>query len=435
MKQILYISFFLFLSFLLNSCKIKIIEDSNTPYSIFEKGSKKGVINTISKEILIPAKFGWIEKYISKYEYPSTNETFYFATYPNEDNSFYLKSFLYDSKGKLIYTFGVGESIKLFFYYKKRFYLITKTEILIEPIKQNEIGIKEYEGNLLLINENHAEIILTQCSLNNLGSKNIISFTFNNQKGYFDLNSRKKIIQNSDNFHSPMYVENRNEIWFKHYNKETGKTSNYFESVLDSTLNIKPNSVKNILMAYEKYYFTENEKGIQVNDFNGQTSPFTYPYLTPVKNRITYDDIHPNYDVLLDKLFVFSTQKEGTYKGIINIDGKIILPEKFTNISIRHIYYYTNPSDEFRVYFKENNLENFYYFTVRNDNPEDEYTLFNKEGLEIIKFKHGNNLRCSPEFDLMEKNQLRIKFHCSDSLKIYDLNTKKQIYSESKRKI
>lgn len=437
MKQILYISFFLFTCFLLNSCKMRYIVNSDTPYSIFLKGSKTGVINTANKQIIIPAKFGWIEKYHIKNDYASKDDLFYFATYPRENNSIYLRHFLYDSKGELIYTFGVGESIKSFFYHNKQLYLITKTEIFVDD-EYNRVVNKEFDGNLLLINEKKIKILLTQCSINHLG-KNMISFSSNNpfgynELGYFELNSQKKIILNSDDFYDRIYVENKNEIWMKSYNKIKRESSEYYENVLDSTLNVIPNPVKNAVVAHQNYFLTENEKGKQVTDYNGQTSPFTYPYLTPVKKYITYDDIHPIYNVLLDKLFVFSTHKEGTYKGIINIDGEIILPEKFTDITIRHLYYNTSPTDEFKVFLEENKLTKFYYYTIMNYDKENECTLFNQEGLEIIKFKHGKNISCSPEFDLMEKNRLQIKFHCTDSLKIYDLKTKKQIHSETNRR-
>jgi hypothetical protein len=434
MKQIIYISFFLFLTFLLNSCKIKIIENFTAPYSIFVKGSKKGVINTISKEVIIPAKFGWIEKYLSKDEYPSTNEIFYVTTYPTQNNSDYSRSFLYDSKGKLIYTFGVGESVKSFFYYNKQFYFITKTEIFTEPTNHNDIGIKEYEGHLLLINENQVEIILTQCSINHLGSKNIISFSIDNQKGFFDLNSRKKIIKNSLDFYVSMYVENRNEIWVRPYNKEERTISKYYETVLDSTLNIKPNPVKNAVDAFEKYFLTENNKeNIQITDFNGKTFPYEFPYLLPSCYINNYRDFEFHYKKRLDSLFIFSKQKDGKSIGIIDVDGKVILPPYFNEISLKEINYYTTPSPEFSKYIEDNKLLPFYYFAKRNENEYVEFALFNSDGTEIIKFKKPKYTICSPNFDLMERNKLQIKFHCTDSLDIYDLKTKKLIYSEKTR--
>jgi hypothetical protein len=437
MQRIYYISFLLFISFIFNSCKMRYFENFNTPYSIFKKGTKLGVINISNKQVIIPAKFGWIEEYYTKFDDPSSVELYYLATYPRENNSFfYLRNFLYNSNGKLIYTFGVGESIKTFFYYKKQLYLITKTLVLVND-KNEEFKRRELEGNLILIDENKTKILLNRHSIDHVGSKNIISFKninqFDDQQGFFDLNSKKIIILNSNDFNYSMNVENKNEVWFQKYKKEKGEYSKYYDIVLDSTLNIKPNPFKNVLTAYEKFFFTENEKGIEINDFEGKTSPFVYPFLMPVKNRIIYDDIHPDKYILLDKLFVFSSQKEGVIKGIIDIDGKIILPEKFINITIRHVYYNTTPSEQFRTYIKENNLEKFYYFTLRNSSQEDEYTLYNIEGIEIINFKHGKDMNCSPEFDLMEKNQLQIKFQCSDSLKIYDLKTKKQIASKSNR--
>lgn len=436
MKQIIYISFFLFLSFLLNSCKIKILEDLNAPYSIFEKGSKKGVINTISKEVIIPAKFGWIDRYFSKYEYPSTNEIFYVATYPNEDNFFYVKSFLYNSKGNLIYTFGVGESVKSFFYYNKQFYFITETKIIDESTINNEFGIKfkEKDGNLLLINNNHAEIILTQRSINHFGSKNIISFTYTNQKGFFDLNSRKKVIENSYDFYVFMYVENRNEIWVRPYNKQERTTSKYYETVLDSTLNIKPNPFKNAVYAYEKYFLTENDKeNIQITDFKGKISPYEFPYLLPSCYINNYRDFEFYYKKRLDSLFIFSKQKDGKSIGIIDVDGKVILPSYFNEISLKEISYYTTPSPEFNKYIEDNKLLPFYYFAKRNENEYVEFAIFNSDGTEIIKFKKPKYTSCSPNFDLMEKNKLQIKFHCTDSLDIYDLKTKKLIHSEKTR--
>lgn len=401
---------------------------TDDPYRVFIKGKKEGVINTNTKEVVIPAKNAYIQQHFGVDNFPSKPEEKFFVV--DQKN----KHQLYNTKGKIIYNFKDDEYLDRVIVYNKKIYLITDSPKFFEGNTDTEIQ-KNKKLILLDENQNHKEEISKTNSIVRLGSKNMILFSNNEQFGFFDLNTNKKVIfEYYSKFSSSIYVQDKNEIWLNTFDKEDSKSSNYYDTVLDSTLTIKPNPIKNVLMAYEKYYFTENEKGIQVTDYNGQTSPFTYPYLTPVKNRITYDDIHPNNDIFLDKLFVFSTQKDRNIIGIINIDGKIILPEKFTNITMRHIYYYTSPSDEFRTYFKENNLENFYYFTFKNNNQEDEYTLFNKEGMEIITFKHNKNMNCSPEFDLMEKNQLQIKFHCSDSLKIYDLKTKKQIHSESNRK-
>jgi hypothetical protein len=403
------------------------------PYAVFIKDSKKGVINTTNKQIIIPAKFHSIDIYNSTPEYQSkTNELFYITSY-QEKNSIHVRSFLYDVNGKLVYTFGINESIKSSFHYNKKFYFITETIIIIDDFNS---PLKKIGEKLIQVNKSNAVKIFSFFSIERLGSKNMISFTDNNQKGYFDLNSNTKILfEDANEIHSSRYVQNLNEVWIKKQDKETRIPNKYYDTVIDSTLTIKPNPIENALIAYDKYFFTENQNGnIEVTYYKGITSPFAYPYILPVRDGFLHNNVHPNYNIFTDKLFAFSSNKEGTLKGIIEAKGKIILPEKFTAINIRSINYYTTPSQEFKTFFEENKLTNFYYFTTKDNNLEDEYAVFNQEGLEIINFRHPKNKDCSPDFDLLEKNRLQIKFNCSDSLKIYDLNTKQLIHSEAKKR-
>jgi len=430
MKKKSYIAFFLILVIMLISCKTKYYADRDFPYAVFVKNSLSGVINTTTKEIIIPRKFGWVDRHTTGNDFPpKLNEVFYVATEPMEGDTIFKGSYLYNINGKVLYNFEAMEGVKSFFYHNKQLYLITETFIgdVSEPLKYYK---------LLRILKTQTIKLLEASSIQRCG-KNIISFNNydNHQFGYFDLNTGKKLLLEpySEQYDHGIYIQQKNEIWVNRYNTKARMPYPYYDTVIDSTLNTKPNPVKDaVLMPYQNYFFTETEKGIQITDFNGQTSPVIYPYITPVKNRITYTTIHPSLDIFLDKLFVFSNQKDEKIKGITDINGKIILPPEFNSITLQEIHYYTQPSDEFKIFIKNNKLENFFYYTIKDVDDKKEFALFNEEGTEIIKFKENKYSNCSPEFDLMEKNRLQIKFHCSDSLKIYDLTTKELIHVEAR---
>lgn len=438
MKKYLYILIIIFSIILLNSCKMQYTISQDDPYRIFTRGKLSGLINTNTKEIIIPAKYTYIEQYIGAIEELEKN----YFTY-NHKNRFFVTydyrkeqelQFLFDKNGTKLYHFQKDEFPEIVFVHNKKIYLITKSS---EFKHTDDYGFSEDRVNMKLIRiyENKSTELFKSFMINHLGSKNIISFSDNEKVGFYDLNTDKKItFKYYDDYYHSFYIKRKNEIWLKTYNKEKRMSNPYYDIAIDSTLTIKPNLVMNALMPYEKYFFTETKNGIQITDYDGNTYPFAFPYLDPVKNRFSHYNVHSNYYTLTDKLFVFSTQGGGTVKGIIDIEGKIMLPEKFTTISIRNINYYTTPSQEFKTFFEENKLTNFYYFTIKDKNTEDEYTIFNENGLEIINFRHPKNKYCSPDFDLFEKSRLQIKFNCTDSLKIYDLNTRQLIHSEAKKR-
>jgi hypothetical protein len=411
--------------------------NQDDPYRIFTKGKFSGLINTDTKEIIIPAKYTYIEQYLGASQELGKNITYshkdrFFVTYDYRKEQ--ELQFLCDINGTVLYNFQKDEFPEIVFVHNKKIYLITKSSGFKHI---DEYGFSEERVNMKLIRiyENKSTELFKSFMIKHLGSKNIISFSDNEKVGFYDLNTDKKIaFKYYDDYYSSVYIKRKNEIWLKTYNKEKRMSNPYYDTVIDSTLTIKPNPVMNALMPYENYFFTETKNGIQVTDYDGNTSPFAYPYLVPVKNRILNNNYHPNFYMLTDKLFVFSTQREGTVTGIIDVEGKIIIPERFTTTSIRRINYYTTPSQEFKTFFEDNKLTNFYYYAIKENNLEDEYAIFNQEGIEIINFRHPKNKDCSPDFDLLEKNRLQIKFNCTDSLKIYDLNTRQLIHSEAKKR-
>lgn len=428
MKQIIYISFSILLSFFINSCKIKILENRTSPISIFSKGSKMGVINTLTKQVVIPAKFGEVNRYYN-YEYPQIHQTFYVATEFKEEKRIYTRSFLYDSKGKLIYNFGVGEYVKSFFIYAKQCYFITKTSLYVEPNYENQLGIKEFDNKLLLIKDNKAEIILTKNEIEQIGNKNLIKFkikkiNYNDISyiGFFDLHSKKQIITNIDDFYITQYIPIKNEVWIKKYNPEKNATDKYYEIIIDSTLTFKTNPLKNVTAAYAKYVFTENQKeNLQVTDYNGKNSSFEYPYLQPLRNIVNNESLKFAYKNEIDSLFVFSNQKEGKFFGLINIEGKIILQPKYNEINIKQLNYHISPCIEIQDYVTKNKLRSYFYFTKKNENDNSELTMFNIEGNKIFKINKKKYNYCNPIIDVVEKNKLQLKLYCSDSTSTHDL--------------
>lgn len=430
MKNILYVLLILF-CILFNSCKAKLkyYPFTDTPYSIFMKGSNSGVMATETKQVLIPAKYAAIDRYLVGKPYPPTSKQIFYIGYSLIDStSMSYKDFLFNVNGKLIYTFEEGESLKSLFHYNKQLYLITKKQFLGEQTISEQTNLVKYNDKLFRLDDNKAIEICSYPVITHL-DKNMIYLNSDNQFGYFDLNTDKKILLKLyKDFQSYLYVKKKNEIWAQKSNSETGKPNPYYDTVIDSTLNVKPNTAKNVLMAYDKYYFSESEKGIQIVDFDGTVSPFAYPFLEPVKHRVAHDaNIHTDHDFIVDKLFAFSLQKEGDIMGIIDQSGKIILPAEFNLIGMQEIHYYYQPSEELRNFFKENKLLNFYYFTVKNEDNHDVYALYNQEGQEIIKLKEDKKDRWTYQFDLMEQNRLQIKFQCSNKTKIYDLKTKELI--------
>lgn len=433
MKNILYVLLVLSCIFF-NSCKVKLKYDpySDTPYTRFIEGTNSGVMVTETKQILIPAKYGWIDRYLAGESYPPTSKhIFYIGSYREDSISMYVKSFLFNVNGKLLYTFDKGEDIKSLFYRNKQLYLITKKQLWGEETIPDRINLINYDDKLFRLdaNKNNAAELCAYPSITHL-DKNMIYLNSDNQFGYLDLNTDKKILfeKYSRGFQRYLYVKEKNEVWTQINKSETPKSNEYYDTAIDSTLNVKPNTAKNALMAYEKYYFSQTEKGIQIVDFDGTVSPFAYPFLEPVKHRVAhFANIHPDHDIILDQLFAFSPDKKGDIMGIIDQSGKIILPAEFNLIGMQKINFYSQPSEEFLNFFKDNKLLNFYYFTVKNEDNNDVYALYNQEGQEIIKLKEDKNDRWTYQFDLMEKKRLQIKFQCSNKTKIYDLKTKELI--------
>ncbi|KOP38335.1 hypothetical protein DBB36_03535 [Flavobacterium sp. WLB] len=437
MKNTLYV--LLILSCILfNSCKAKLkyYAFSDTPYSIFMKSTKSGVMVTSTKQVLIPPNYEAIDRYLVGETYPPTSKQIFYIGYsPLDTISWNSKSFLFNVNGKLIYTFEEDEDVKSLFYHNKQLYLITKKQLLGEQIIPEQTNLAKYNDKLFRLDDNKASEICTYPFITHLNKKNMISLNSDNQFGYFDLNTDKKILfKKHEEFEHYLYVKNKNEIWAKRRNKETRKPNPYYDTVIDSTLNVKPNTANNVVMAYDKYYFSETEKGIQIVDFDGSVSPFAYSFLEPVKHRIAhFADIHPDYDIIIDNLFVFSLQKEGNVIGVIDQSGKIILPPEFNQIWMQKINFYNQPSEEFVNFFKDNKLLIFYYFTIKNEGSYDVYALYNQDGTEIIKLKEEKNNHCTYRFDFMEKNRLQVMFQCSNETKIYDLKTKELIAAEPKR--
>jgi hypothetical protein len=195
MKNILYV--LLILSCILfNSCKAKLkyYPFSDTPYSIFMKGTNSGVMVTETKQVLIPANYGWIDRRLTDDTYsPTSKQIFYVGSYREDTLSMYVKSFLFNVNGKLLYTFDEGEDVKSLFYHNKQLYLITKKQLWGEETIPDRINIINYDDKLFRLdaNKDNATQLCAYPSIKHLG-KNIIYLNPNNQFGYFDLNTDKK---------------------------------------------------------------------------------------------------------------------------------------------------------------------------------------------------------------------------------------------------
>lgn len=220
----------------------------------------------------------------------------------------------------------------------------------------------------------------------------------------------------------------------KERNSHTKKLNQFYDKVLDSTLTLKTNPIKNVKEIYPNYYIIETEKGFQASDFNEKLTPFTFPYLVPLLyHSISYSNEYLNRTVNFNDLFVFSNETQtnesgfGGNLGIIDFSGKILIPAEYNKIKIPNIYYPQTPSDEFRKFVFENKLNNYYFLTRKSiGNNKAEYSILNEEGNLILKTIGKIDDDYYTRFDITTKEP-KINFYLNDSTRTFNLKTKELI--------
>lgn len=430
-----YIFSIIFL-FLLFSCKMKYTTQPNDPYRIFTKNGYSGLINTDTKEIIIPSKYYSIQTYLI-----DDNNRFYECADKNSN------TFLFNINGNLIYSFSEGEFLKNVFIYNRKTYILTNTPS--ESNKKNVWEEIQFTDNhkLFRINRNEKKLLLNYPTIKINNFKNIVYFSneiydiFNQsfdeiQKGFFDLNTDNKIvIKDFDNaFYRNHYIPNKNEIWIQERDSQTKKINQYYDKVLDSTLTFKTNPIKNVKEIYPNYYIIETVKGFQASDFNEKLTSFNFPYLVPLLyHSISYSNDSFNRKENFNDLFVFSNEMQsnesgfGGNLGIIDFSGKILIPADYNKLNIPYIYYQQTPSDEFRKFVFENKLNNYYFLTRKNiSNNKAEYSIFNEEGNLILKTIGKIDDDYYTRFDITSKEP-KINFYLNDSTRTFNLKTKELI--------
>jgi hypothetical protein len=404
--------------------------DPDVPFRMFTKGKLWGVINTDTKEVIIPAIFHNIEQIIITENYPwKADEIFYLVE--NEK--------VYDirtTKGKIIFKFPKDEFLDSFFEYKNKYYVITNTSTEIEDEWSSDFHLKDNKKLYKIDGMSYAELIAST-EIKHLGKGNLIYFSdyffYSNEdddkSGYFDLNTHKKIVFDAYDSRAKFYINTRNEVWIREFDKEQRKSEPYYDFVLDSTLNVKENTFKKVFKLYKEYFLTETENGTQLFNYDGIPAPFVYPFIETVNYRVTSLE-----DKILDKLFVFSNEKEAKKMGIIEFEGNIILPAEYDKISILKINYPEQPSKEFREFILEKKLNQFYYFTTKEKNQKYEFSIFNIEGNEIFSAKDINNENAYLNFYLPSVPP-EIHLYSQDFIFRYDLETSRLIEKVEKKSI
>lgn len=399
--------------------------DPDIPFRLFTKGKHWGVINTETKKIIIPAKYQYIDQIITTENYPwKADELFYLVENEVEYN-------LRNTNGEIIFEFKNDEYLDSFFEYNNKYYVITNriTEIKDEW-SESEFHSKNNKKLYLIKGKSGVELIAST-EIQRLGKGNLIYFNdyyynyyddVDSVYEFFDLNTSKKMTFKDGKYMGFAYIESRNEIWTQKFDNTERRREPYYDVVIDSSLNIRQNLFKKAFKLYRDYFLTETENGIQLMSYDGTAAPFVYPYIETVRYRNTdIDDFHLNK--ILDKLFIFSNEKEPKKIGVIEFDGKIILPAEYKKIRILKIYYTEIPSEEFSNFIKESKLNPFYYFTVKEENQKYEYSIFDFVGEEIITVKDIQQDNGFFKFDF-PSDPPEIQFLTRDSVRIYDLNSR-----------
>ncbi len=430
----------IFILILISGCqKMNYTVDPDIPFRLFTKGKHWGVINTDTKEIIIPAKFQNIEQIIITENYPwKADEIFYLVE--NEGHSD-----IRNTKGEIIFVFPKDEFMDSFFEYNGKYYVISNrvTEIENEWWDESGFHLKDNKS-LYLIEGKSAVELIASTEIQHLGKGNLVYFSDyfyhsnenDDKSGYFDLNTHNAIRFDVNYGYSNerRYINSRNEIWIQEYDKIQKRKGNYYNLVIDSLLNTRENEFKNVFKLYKNYFLTETKNGTQLMSYDGTAAPFVYPYIEPVLNKfeVIHHQVTELDDKRLDKLFVFSNEKEAKKIGIIEFEGTIILPAGYDKISILKINYPEQPSEEFREFIKENKLNQFYYFTTKEENQRYEYSIFNIEGNEIFSVKDINNENAYLKFNL-PSNPPEIQLYTRDSIRNYDLETGRLERSEARK--
>lgn len=408
------------------------VDTDGIPFRMFTKGKFWGVLNTDTKEIIIPANYQNIEQIIIIENYPwKADEIFYLV----ENEKVYD---IRNTKGKIIFKFPKDEFMDSFFEYNGKYYVISNRVTEIEDEwSESAFHLKDNKRLYLIEGKSPVELIAST-EIQHLGKGNLIYFSdyffYSNEdddkSGYFDLNTHKNIIFDAYDSRTKNYITIRNEVWIKDFDKEQRKSEPYYDIVLDSTLNFKENGFKKVFKLYKDYFLSEAEKGIQLMSYDGTSAPFVYPYVETVRYRATsLDDYHLNK--ILDKLFVFSNGKEAKKIGIIEFEGKIILPAEYDKILILKINYPKQPSEEFKNFIKVNKLNQFYYFTTKEVNQKYDYSIFNIEGNEIFSVKNIDNENAYLKFNILS-NPPEIQLYTRDSIRNYDLKSGRLERTESR---
>ncbi|MGB6094319.1 MAG: hypothetical protein WBF83_11225 [Moheibacter sp.] len=432
--KIIYGWVFLFMALVSGCQKMNYtVDPDGIPFRMFTKGKYWGVLNTDMKEIIIPANYQYIEQIIITENYPwKADEIFYLV-----ENKGY--SDIRNTEGEIIFVFPKDEFMDSFFEYKKKHYVITNRSTEIENEWWDEVGSHSKDNKRLYLIEGKSAVeLIASTEIKHLGKGNLIYFSdyfyYSNEddakSGYFDLNTHKRIAFDAYDPRAKFYINIRNEVWIKEFDKEQRKSEPYYDFVLDSTLNIKENTFKKVFKLYKEYFLTETETGIQLFNYDGTAAPFVYPHIETVKNRVTrLDDYHLNK--ILDKLFVYSNEKEAKKIGIIGFEGNIILPAEYDKISILKINYPEQPSEEFRNFIKENKLDQFYYFTTKDENQKYDYSIFNIEGNEIFSAKNIDSEIAYLKFNF-SSDPPEIQLYTRDSIRNYDLKSGRLERTESR---
>lgn len=364
----------------------------NTDYLLAENGSFYGVIDPNGK-IVLPIEYEEINFY-------NVEKPFFIVGKNN-------KKAIINGNGNLIHPFTINYFNSSVIYENKVF-LVTDEE--------------NYKQQLLKIIDGKIEIIPDVYNFQKINSR-VAAFHHDKRGSRFDGLYNMENDSVLDGFGKLYYHKSKNEIW------ATTQKSKYklYDTVIDSSFIVNPNPLANIERIVNGYIYQKTENGYKLMDLNDKILPFIYPKVEPFDTTVR-DDIHgKEWGNFRKHLFKFYINIDDSKYGIIDNTGKIIVPaNKYDIINLADMYdtysYYNNIGHEKKQYLQRKKLDRIFYVSEKTNTSKN--ILLDINGDEILTIDKG--YYADLEQFSFHNHLIATK---RDTVKIYDLNTKKVAYT------
>jgi len=366
---------------------------------LIQKNDLLGVVDRFGNSIL-PTTYKEIYPFINE----ENKSLFLLVT-----NSDY-KQAIFNHNGNEIYPFTINyltESV----IYKNKVFLVTDEDNYTKKMLKVSNGkieiFSDYVYNFIQIKDNLATLYYNQ---------NGTAY-----QGFYNMEN-DSILYGFDRYY---YHKPKNEIW------ATSKKSGYknYDVIIDSSFTVKPNKYANTTRITNDYFYLKAENGYQIMDLYDNILPFSYPVIQPFDGDIRADIHGKDYAETRKNLFKFYTNAESKRYGVIDNNGKILVPAdtydviNLNNVNNRYSHY-NNISHNKKEYLKEKKLDRIFYVYERDENTKN--ILLDVNGNEIIATDKGYYVdleRFSFHNHLLAQKR--------DTIKVYDLDIKKVVYVAS----